>query len=460
MRRDYVEELQAILSSNLTDSEKKEKILQYHENDIADMLEELDSNQRAILYKLLGDENLAEVLSYAEDVEELVEELSVEHAADIIEKMDADDAIDVLEELEEDQRAEIVALMDKSSTADIHMIKKYNDNQIGSRMTNNYITILNVDTVKSAMKKVIKEAAINDNVSNIYVLNASDSLIGVIELRELIIARENDDLNRITKKNYPFFYATDEVEDCIVKFKDYALDSYPILDQNGKLIGVITSDDVVEVLDDELGDDYAKLAGLTEEEELKDSVFESVKKRLPWLIILLVLGLFQSFAMTAFESIVAALPIIVFFQTLVLSMSGNSGTQSLAVTIRLLSSQIDGKKQIAKTAFKELRTGFINGLALGILAFVIVFIFMFVTKQSIGTEVYHVQDAIKASGIVAISLVIAMTLSSCVGTLIPILFLKLGIDPAVASGPFITTISDVTALLIYYGLAYLLFLAF
>lgn len=459
MRRNYKEELLDILNSDLTEIEKRELFDKYHENDIAELLEFLDKNQRNELYKILGNELLADILSYADDVGELVEEMTADEAADIIEMMDADDAIDVLMELDDEQRVEIEALMDKESIEDIKEIISYEENQIGSRMTNNFIVISQNDSIKQAMKKVITQAADNDNINSIYVLDDKEKYYGVVELRDLIRARENEALADITK-NYPYLIATEEVSDCIIKFKEYGMDSYPVLNEYGNILGVITSEDVVEAVDEEMSDDYAKFAGLTEEENIKDSVFASVRKRLPWLIILLILGLVQSFAMTSFEHIIAALPIIVFFQTLVLSMSGNSGTQSLAVTIRVLSDEEDGKRKITKTVFKELRTGFLNGLALGIIAFLIVFVFMSITKQSIGTEQYQVADAIKASGIVAVSLLVAMTLSSCVGALIPIFFLKIGVDPAVASGPFITTISDVTALLIYYGLAYLMFLAF
>lgn len=459
MRRDYQDELLNILNSNLTDLEKKEAFDKYHENDIADLIEILDKDKRNELYRILGNEMLAEILSYADDIGELVEEMSADEAADIIEMMDADDAIDVLMELDEEQRSEIESLMDDESIQDIQEITRYDENQIGSRMTNNFIVISKSDTIKQAMKKVISQAQDNDNINSIYVLSDIDKYYGVVELRDLIRARENDLLEDIIK-NYPFIIATDDVGDCIIKFKEYEMDSYPVLNDAGQLLGVITLEDVVEAVDEEMSDDYAKLAGLTEEENIKDSVFASVRKRLPWLVILLILGLVQSFAMTTFEHIIAALPIIVFFQTLVLSMSGNSGTQSLAVTIRVLSDEEDSGRKIRKTVFKELRTGFLNGLALGIIAFIIVFVFMYITKQSIGTNVYQVMDAIKASGIVAFSLLIAMTLSSCVGALVPIIFLKIGVDPAVASGPFITTISDVTALLIYYGLAYLMFLAF
>ena len=460
MRRDYFEELQSILKSSLPDNEKKERILQYHENDIANVIEELSQEERKELFNILGDEIVAEIISYVENIDEVINDFKPEHAADIIEKMDADDAIDVLSELEDDQREEIVSLMDKESREDIKAIASFDEDLIGSRMTNNYITILVTDTVKTAMKKVISEAAENDNVSNIFVLDESETFYGVLELRELIIARENDSLIKKIKTSYPFFYATDYVEDCINKLREYGLDSYPILDNNNYLLGVITAEDVLEAVDDEMGDDYAKLAGLTQEEEKDDSVFESAKKRLPWLIVLLILGLLVSFSMTGFEKIVASIPLIAFFQTLILDMAGNTGTQSLAVTVRMLSLQENSRKSIFKAILKELKIGFINGLVLAIFSFILVFLFMLITQQGIKTDSFYAPDAVKAATIISISLLVAMSVSSFIGSLVPVIFLKIKIDPAVASGPFITTVNDVIALLIYYGFAYLLFLAF
>lgn len=455
--RSYIDELKRILSSSFSDEEKKNLILQYHENDIAGMLDEMEDDERNELYRILGNESIAEVLLYSDDIGEIVESLDPEVAADIIETLDVDDAIDVLEELDEDARNEIVALMDEEAASDILEITKYDEDMIGSKMTNNFIAIETWDTIKSAMRKVINEAAENDNVSTIYVLEANDVLFGVLELRDLIIAREGTDIKTLIKTNYPSFYATESIDDCLVRLKEYALDSYPILNEDNQLIGVITLDDVVEAVDDEMAEDYAKFAGLTEEEDIDDSVFSSVKKRIPWLVVLLVLGLAQSFLMTSFEAIVATLPVIVFFQTLVLGMSGNTGTQSLAVTIRMLSNEVNPKKQIIKTILKEIRIGFMNGLVLAILAFGFVFLFLKISNQGVTTETFELIEALKASGIVASALLIAMTVSSFVGSMIPILFVKINIDPAVASGPFITTINDVTAMLIYYGLAAVLF---
>lgn len=463
MERDYLDDLKSILNSEISDEEKKSKILQYHESDIADLLNELNDEETEKLYKILGNENIAEVWSHADDIEDIIEDIPAEKIADILETMDADDAIDVLEELDDEKRDQIVDLMEPEAKEDIITISKYDEDQIGSRMTNNYISILNTNSVKEAMKRVVAEAAENDNVSLIYVVDEKDILIGVIELRDLIIARAGTDINSILKTNYPVFKATESVEDCIVEMKEYALDSYPIVkDDNNELIGVITSDDVTEATEEEMSEDYAKLAGLTDEEDSDQGVFHSVRKRLPWLIILLVLGLIQSFTMSGFEAVVASLPIIVFFQTLVLDMAGNSGTQSLAVTIRLLANHEDSKKQIARALFKELRVGIMNGLILGILSATFVFLYLIITKNPVANAAteFTYANATKGALIVGVSLLTAMAVSSFVGAFTPVVFSKINIDPAVASGPLITTINDITALLIYYGMAMLLFIEF
>lgn len=460
MIRDYVDELVQIIESSKALEEQKNLILQYHESDIADALANLNKEQRLKLYHILGKENVSEIFAYLDNVADYVEELPQEKAADIIELMDSDDAIDVLEELDEDNRKGIESLMEPDSIEDIKLIDQFSEEQIGSKMTTNFILISKSNNVKTAMKKVISEAAENDNVATIYVEDEYHHYFGALDLRDLIIARENDDLVSIMKQNYPYFYANEEVANCIGRLKDYALDSYPILNAKNEIIGVVTSDDVVEVLEEEMGDDYAKLGGLTEEENLKESIFLSVKKRLPWLIALLFLGLVVSSLISGFETVVAALPVIVFFQSLILDMAGNTGTQSLAVTIRMLSVEEAKAKDLLKLCFKEIRVGFVNGLILSILAFVFVFCFLFITKQAIHGDTYNQLEALKASGIVSLSLLLAMTICSLIGSAIPIFFMKIKIDPAVASGPFITTLNDIIAIVLYYGLAYLLFLAF
>ena len=198
-----------------------------------------------------------------------------------------------------------------------------------------------------------------------------------------------------------------------------------------------------------MGEDYAKLAGLTAEEDLNEKLTESVKKRLPWLVILLFLGMVVSSVVGAFESVVAVIPIVMCFQSLILDMAGNVGTQSLAVTIRVLMDEELTAKQKLMLVVKEMKIGFVNGLFLGVMAWLFLGIYICVIKG------YPIHHAMMVSGCVGISLVTAMVISSMVGTLIPMFFKKINVDPAVASGPLITTVNDLVAIVVYYGLAML-----
>lgn len=208
-------------------------------------------------------------------------------------------------------------------------------------------------------------------------------------------------------------------------------------------------------------EDYAKFAGLSSEEDLEEPILTSVKKRIPWLLTLLFLGLMISLVISGFESVVISLPMLVFFQSLILGMAGNAGTQSLAVTIRVLTDSKISNKKLIKMIFKEFRVGFANGFTLSILSFFMVLIFLSITKSPIVIEEdFSYNLAIKAAGVVSIALLCAITLSSLIGTVVPIVLSKIHVDPAVASGPFITTMIDVIAVLVYYGLAILLFSTF
>ena len=224
-----------------------------------------------------------------------------------------------------------------------------------------------------------------------------------------------------------------------------------MLSEDGKIAGILTAQDLVELVDDAMGDDYAKLGGLTSEEDLNEPTLVSMKKRLPWLIALLFFGMAVSSVVGVFEEVVAALPIVICFQSLVLDMAGNVGTQSLAVTIRVLvDEKLSFKDELALLG-KEMRVGLLNGGCLGIMALVFLGVYIHVCKGYVWASAFLI------SGCVGVSLIVAMVVSSLVGTLIPMLFNKIRIDPAVASGPLITTVNDLVAVVTYYGLS-LLFL--
>lgn len=223
----------------------------------------------------------------------------------------------------------------------------------------------------------------------------------------------------------------------------------PVLNSKKEMIGILTAQDIIEAVDDEMGDDYAKLAGLTAEEDLKETTRESMKKRLPWLIVLLFLGMAVSTVVGVFEGVVAILPIVICFQSLILDMAGNVGTQSLAVTIRVLMDEELTAKDKAHLVIKEIKVGFSNGMLLGVLALLFLGLYIAIFKG------YTIGAAFMISGCVGVSLLLAMIISSMVGTLVPLFFHKMKVDPAVASGPLITTVNDLVAVLTYYGLAWL-----
>lgn len=232
--------------------------------------------------------------------------------------------------------------------------------------------------------------------------------------------------------------------------KDYSEDSYPVLDKDDHIIGIITATDIVEMVDFELSDDYAKLGGLTSEEDISESIFESVKKRIPWLMILLIFGLGISSVVGVFETVVQQIPLIICFQSLILGMAGNVGTQSLAVTVRVLLVENLTTKEKLRHILKEVQIGLTNGILLGALSIVVVTAYIMLFKGK------DFQFSLLIGLCVALALILTLVVSSLMGTLVPITFHSINIDPAVASGPLITTLNDLVAVIVYYGLSWLL----
>ena len=449
-KKNYVQEILDIIHSGLPQAELAEKLSDYHENDLADALADLTAEERRKLYAILGVEQVAEIFSYLDDAEPYLKELPPEEAAQVVSHMDSDDAVDALDDLEEEDKEKIVHQMDKvdkDAADDVKLLLSYDEDEIGSCMTTNYICIRKDMTIRQAMSELVKQAGENDNISTLYVVDENEHFYGAIDLKDLIVARADDSLEKLIARSYPYVTDHEKISDSIDRIVDYAERSLPVLNESGKLLGIITSADVVELVDDQMGDDYAKLGGLTSEEDLNEGVFQSVKKRLPWLVALLFLGMLVSSVVGAFESVVAVLPIVICFQSMVLDMAGNVGTQSLAVTIRVLVDENLTTSKKLHLLFKEMRVGLVNGALLAVMAlgFLGVYIHFF--------KAYAWGQAFLLSGCVGISLIVAMVISSLVGTVIPMLFHKIHIDPAVASGPLITTVNDLVAVVVYYGLA-------
>lgn len=448
-RPDHRAEVAELLRSALTPKPLKEKILSYHEHDVAAAMELLDRKERDKLYGVLDAESLASILEYSERPEEYIGELTIRKQVEVLSQLEAATAAEYLHQMGKEERNTLIELMDREVREEILLLSSFDEDEIGSKMSTNYVSIPAGCSVRQAMRELIAQAEEHDNISTIYAVNEDRVLVGAIELKKLIIAREHTELSAITMTSYPYVYANEQIDACVERIKDYSEDSIPVLDRENRLCGVLTSQEVLQLADDAMGDDYAKLAGLSTEEDLLEPLRRSIGKRLPWLIVLLALGLVVSSVVGVFESVAAHLAILVSFQSLILDMSGNAGTQSLAVTIRVLMDEQISGKQKRFLIWKEVRVGLVNGCILGVLSTVFVGAYMVLFKGQSPLFSFSM------SLCTGLALLLSILLSSLSGTVVPMLFKQLKIDPAVASGPLITTINDLIAVVSFYGLAWL-----
>lgn len=458
---DYIDLIIELINNAYKENKESitEELKHYHEKDIADAYIKLDREVQDYFRDHIDEQLLSDIFSYfADENIEAIEELPSDEIADIVELMDVDDAKDILDELDTDKQDEVKDLMEGEINEDLKLIDSFENDEIGSIMTTNYISVQTNLTIKEAMKKVVELAENNDNITTILAVEPNDKFVGTIDIVDIIRGKQTESVETIIRHNTPYVYAHELISDSLSNLREYNLDITPVLDHGDRLLGVITSDDLVNIVDEELGEDYAKLAGLSEESDLDEPIKTSVKKRIPWLIILLLLGLGISVLISMFDGVIETVTVVMFFQSLILGMAGNVGTQSLAVTVRVISDKDLSKKENAKLIFKELKVGFTNGLILSIISFLAVFVFLLIKHTGVKEGLaFSMSDTLKMSFSVSISLIAAMTLSSLFGTTVPILLKKCKVDPATASGPFITTINDCIAVLCYYGLVLILF---
>ena len=436
--KDYTVEILEIIRSNTSPGIMRSRLEDYHANDLAEVFPQLKVSERRKICRILDLDMLSDIFEHIDEQEaaEYLDEMDIKKAAAILSAMETDAVVDVLQMIPKEKKNLLIELMDDDARKDMAIIASFDEEEIGSRMTTNCIMIRENLTVKQAMSSLVEQAAKNDNISTLFMVTEDNTFYGAMDLKDLIIARRESPLEDLIATSYPYVYGNELIDDCIERLKDYSEDSIPVLDNDNKLLGVITSQSMVDLVDDEMGEDYAKFAGLTAEEDLKEPLRESIKKRLPWLLVLLGLGMVVSSVVGLFEEVVSQLTIIMCFQ-------------SLAVTIRVLMDESLTGKQKAELVLKEMKIAFSNGSILGILSFALIGLYIALFKGKTFVFAYAV------SGCIGVSLLLAMVISGAVGTLIPLFFKKIHVDPAVASGPLITTVNDLVAVISYYGLSWI-----
>src|SRR5699024_6605841 len=348
------------------------------------------------------------------------------------------DAVDILNELEKDVVVSLLTIMDDKNAAEIKELLHYEEETAGSIMTTEFVAVYESKTIKDTMQYLKAEAPEAETIYYLYVIDEDKHLVGVVSLRDLIIAESDMRVADVMSENVLSVSVAKDQEEVARMIRDYDFLALPVVDFQNHLLGIITVDDILDVMEEEAGEDYSKLAGVSDMDSPKDSAFISAKKRLPWLVILLFLGMLTASLIGQFEQTLEQVAVLAIFIPLLAGMAGNTGTQALAVAVRSISTGDYAKQGKMKIIAREAVTGLINGIVCGALLTAIV---------------YFWQDDFFLGLLVGLSIMITLVVATLAGALVPMLMDRLHIDPAVASGPFITTINDIISILIYFGLA-------
>lgn len=416
--------------------------LEQHPYDQAKIFVKLEQEERTKLYHYLSPEEMAALFENIEDEEYNYEmylsEMDPRFASQMLEHMYADDAVDVLNELNKDQVASYLTIMDDEAAQEIRELLHYEEFTAGSIMTTEFIAIIANQTVKSAMHILKHEAPDAETIYYLYVVDEDKHLVGVISLRDLIVSDDDLMIGEIMSERVFSVSVGEDQEDVARKMRDYNFLALPVVDFQNHLLGIITVDDIVDVIDEEASDDYSKLAAVSDVDSIDRGPLSAAKKRLPWLVILLFLGMLTANLIGQFEETLDKVAILAVFIPLIAGMAGNTGTQALAVAVRRIAMGDLEEGGNYKIIAREAGTGIINGAVCGIL---------------VTGVVYFWKHDFFLGLLVGISILATLTVATIAGAFVPLVMHRLKVDPAVASGPFITTINDIISILIYFGMA-------
>lgn len=418
----------------------RELFLDLHTYEQATFFLQQGEETRLKIYAYLTPDELAGIFENFEvdDQQVFISEMTPEYAAQMLSNMYTDDAVDVLNGLTTGQVASYLTIMDDEAADAIKELLHYEEKTAGSIMTTEYVSIRSHVTIRESMQLLKKEAPEAETIYYIYVLDERDKLCGVISLRDLIIAPDDDVIKDHMNGRVVSVSVGEDQEEVAKTIMDYDFLAVPVVDFQNHLLGIITIDDMMDVLNEEATDDYSKLAGISDVKRTDRNPVIAAKKRLPWLIILLFLGMMTASIIGQFEATLNQVAILAVFIPLIAGMAGNTGTQALAVVVRGISNGDYVYENKWKLIVREASTGLITGSVNGVLVAIMIYLW---------------QHQIFLGILVGFSLLCTLVVATLAGALVPLLMNKLNIDPAVASGPFITTINDIISILIYFGMA-------
>ncbi|MDU6112935.1 MAG: magnesium transporter [Paeniclostridium sordellii] len=440
--KDLLNQVEDLIENNKI-LELRELMEEYHNRDIFDILESLDEDKQIKLFEILPIDMAASILDEtdSEFFKHILSKLNTEHKANILEMMSLDDMADILAELDESEREEIINLLNQEDAQDVKELLIYEEESAGGIMTTGYIAIKKDMTAKEAIAYMREQAEDAETIYYIYVVDNLEKLVGVLSLRELIIAREDIVVEDLMSENIISVYVDEDREKAVKLVSKYDLIAIPVVSRDETLKGIITVDDVIDVIEEEASEDMYKFAGTSEQErdiieqnnvDPKDQVISSFKARIPWLVITLIGGFLATLILSSFDYVIDSkyFPLI-YFVPIVTGMGGNIGTQASALTVMALSNKHLNFKNILLEGLVGVFTGIICSLIIGIATYV------------------FVKD-INIVLIVSLSLLINMIIGAMIGSSMPMLFKKFDVDPSIVSAPLIATALDIIGMTIYF----------
>lgn len=442
LSNELIEQVEFLVEEQ-NDKQLQKLLNEFHYADIAEILDELSLEEAVYVIKLLDSETTSDILMELDEDnrEKVLKNLSAKEIAEEVEELDTDDAADIIAELpEERQEAVISQIEDEEHKSEIQELLSYEEDSAGGLMAKELVKVYETWTVAGCLRRIRGQAKEVTRVHSIYVVDKQEKLIGRLSLKDLIVAKSEQKIADIAKENVDWVHVQDHVEEVAKVMAKYDLEAIPVVDDQQTLLGRITIDDIVDVLKEEAEKDYQLAAGLTGDVEADDSIIELTRARLPWLVLGLVGGVGAFLIMEGFQESFKEKAILFFFTPLIAAMAGNVGVQSSAIIVQGLAND-DVKGSINSRLIKEMLLAALNGIILA------VFLFLFVW--------FYKGELDKALAI-SISLVVVIIVAGLIGTFVPLFLNKRGVDPAIATGPFITTSNDILGILLYFWIAELI----
>ena len=420
----------------------KEELKEMKSADISTILDELDKEQAVIIFRLLSKEKAGMTFSYMEtDMrEKLIKDLTDTELKNVLDELFMDDTVDLIEEMPSNVVTRILRNVDKNDRKVINELLKYPEDSAGSIMTTEFIDLKENMTIEQALDRIRQIGTDSETIYTCYVLDLNRKLQGIISIKELILAKEESLIADNMETNIISVNTLEDKEEVAKKFDKYDLYALPVVDNENRLVGIVTVDDAINVLQDEAEEDFEKMAAMspTEESYFETSVFKHAKNRIVWLLILMLSSAITGTIITNYENAFAAVPLLVAFIPMLMDTGGNCGSQSSTLIIRGLATDELEVKDVFKILWKEIRIAVIVGVSLALIN---------------GLRIFVQYKNLQLACTVGLSITVTVILSKSIGCLLPLLAKKLKLDPAIMAAPLITTIVDILSVLVYFNIA-------